>query len=244
MNDRARLRYERAVRVQTFGEKNAADFAPGSVATTLFGENSALVRDVEKASATQLRGADTGKEILLDALRLDLRAIARTARGIAVPERGFSDSYRMPETNSEAELLTTGDAFLAALATPGAAQKFIEREMPADFIADLTADLAAVRNYKGEKEEKREDSVQATAAIARLVKRSTEIVAELRPIMSNKYSRSNPDKLRAWMSASHLERMPERQKPDGGTTPPPASGGATPPPTGGTTPPPAPGSGQ
>ena len=41
--------------------------------------------------------------------------------------------------------------------------------------------------------------------------------------MHNKYAR-NPDKLRAWDSASHIERAPQRAKkpapPAGGTTPP------------------------
>ena len=38
--------------------------------------------------------------------------------------------------------------------------------------------------------------------------------------MHNKYAR-NPDKLRAWESASHIECAPQREKkPAGGTTPP------------------------
>ena len=45
-------------------------------------------------------------------------------------------------------------------------------------------------------------------------------VTQLDAIMHNKYAR-NPDKLRAWDSASHIERAPKREKkPAGGTTPP------------------------
>lgn len=39
--------------------------------------------------------------------------------------------------------------------------------------------------------------------------------------MNHKYSR-DPDKLRAWKSASHIKRAAQREKkPDGVTTPPP-----------------------
>ena len=44
-------------------------------------------------------------------------------------------------------------------------------------------------------------------------------VTQLDAIMHNKYAR-NPDKLRAWESASHIERAPKREKkPAGGTMP-------------------------
>ena len=36
-------------------------------------------------------------------------------------------------------------------------------------------------------------------------------VTQLDAIMHNKYAR-NPDKLRAWESASHIERAPKREK--------------------------------
>jgi len=45
-------------------------------------------------------------------------------------------------------------------------------------------------------------------------------VTQLDAIMNNKYAR-NPEKLRAWESASHIERAPKREKkPASGTTPP------------------------
>ena len=44
-------------------------------------------------------------------------------------------------------------------------------------------------------------------------------VTQLDAIMNNKYAR-NPEKLRAWESASHIKRVPKRaKKPEGGTTP-------------------------
>jgi hypothetical protein len=47
-------------------------------------------------------------------------------------------------------------------------------------------------------------------------------------IMNNKYARQ-PEKLRAWQSASRVERVPQREK-----KPAPAAGGTTPPKSPGT----------
>jgi hypothetical protein len=227
MNDRQRVRYERTGRMATFGlVTNGADFPATSLGGQLFAECGGLVQDVDDAKAEQLHGKDTGKEVLVDALHLDLLAIAATSRGISVKEPGFKDKYRMPDSPSESALLTTGDAVVLALSVAGVAQKFIDREMPADFVQHLKDDLKAIRDYKGGKEDTREESVEATAAIARLIKRSSEIKIELDPIVRNKYARTNPDKIAAWRSAAHVERLPRGHGTGGGAA---ASGGATPP---------------
>ena len=63
--------------------------------------------------------------------------------------------------------------------------------------------------------------MESTAAIGRLIKAGMKEVNYLDAIIRNKYTR-NPDKLRAWDSASHIERAPQREKkpvtPAGGNT--------------------------
>jgi hypothetical protein len=54
--------------------------------------------------------------------------------------------------------------------------------------------------------------VQSTAAVGRLIKAGMKEVNYLDAIVHNKYSRDG-DKLRAWKSASHIERAPHREKP-------------------------------
>ena len=49
------------------------------------------------------------------------------------------------------------------------------------------------------------------AAIDRLIRDGMKELTTLDAIMHNKYAR-NPDKLRAWQSASHIERAPQREK--------------------------------
>jgi len=60
--------------------------------------------------------------------------------------------------------------------------------------------------------------------VGRLIRAGMAEATQPDAIVNNKYAR-NPEKLRAWESASHIERAPEREKkpvPAPGTTPPPA----------------------
>jgi len=66
------------------------------------------------------------------------------------------------------------------------------------------------------------EGVESTAAIGRLIKAGMKEVNYLDAIVRNKYTR-NADKLRAWDSASHIERAPQRErKPPAAPAPTPA----------------------
>ncbi len=211
MNDRETARYDMFGRVQTFGTDHANDFAPGSKALEHFANTALIIKDLDKAKATQINGGVTAKEVLLDALRLDIRNIRRTARAIAQDEPGFADSFRSPASPSQRDLLTTADAYLAELAKPGVAARFIASELPADFVLDLTDDRAAIDSAKDDIESEGNENVQSTAAVGRLIRAGMKEVNYLNAIMHNKYSRDG-DKLRAWKSASHIERAGQREK--------------------------------
>ena len=51
----------------------------------------------------------------------------------------------------------------------------------------------------------------STAAVGRLIRDGMKEVNYLNAIIHNKYSR-NAEKLRAWQSASHIERAPQRER--------------------------------
>ena len=58
--------------------------------------------------------------------------------------------------------------------------------------------------------------------MGRLIRAGMAEATQLDAIVNNKYAR-NPEKLRAWESASHIERAPKREKkpaPTTGTTSP------------------------
>ena len=229
MNDRETRRYDTFGRVKTFGQTNAADFAAGSEATKRFGNVSKIIADLDKAKANQQRDGTTSKAVLMDALRLDVQNTTRTARAIDQDEPGLADKFPSPKSASDADLLTTADNILGKLAVaPGdsaatqAAKaalvaKFVAHEMPANFVTHLQDDRDAIDNAQDDIEGDDEEGVASTAAVGRLIKDGMKEVNYLDAIMHNKYSR-DPDKLRAWQSASHIERAPQREKKP---TPPP-----------------------
>ena len=162
MDDNNIRRFNRATRVKTFGESYAADFAPGSKATTLFLELNPIVIRLNEATVGQLR-TPVGKPELIAALSLDFKDIARTARAIKIDQPGFDDSaYRHPATSVENPVTTHADSLLKLLEdntapvadggdTPAQLAekatlrtKFIAYELPVDFVEDLRADRDAL----------------------------------------------------------------------------------------------------
>ncbi|MEF8755172.1 MAG: hypothetical protein V5B60_14800 [Accumulibacter sp.] len=222
MNDRETRRYDMFGRVQIFGSCNAADFVTGSKAAGHFARLAQIIWDLDVEKARQGGGSATAKELLFDSLRLDLQSIARTARAIDVGEPGFADRFRSPENPTQNALLTAADAFARELADPAVVAKFLAYELPADFVAELADEVAAIRSAETSMQSDDQSGVASTAAVGRLIREGTAEVVQLDAIMNNKYAR-NPAKLRAWDSASHVERAPRRERKPAGGTPPGAS---------------------
>jgi hypothetical protein len=222
MNDRDQRRYDRALRVQTFGRENAADFTAGSKAPGHFTAIDALIVQLDRAKAAQ-RPDRVSKASLLDGLRLDLKNIARTARAIEKTEPGFAAVYRLPDDPTEAGLTTLADAVLgrledqpadsAAVKTAKAAlrAKFVAYELPGDFVTDLRADRDAITAANRVNQGENQEGVESTALIGELLGKVNDEVVQLDTIMHNKYARQ-PEKLRAWQSASRVEHAPQREK--------------------------------
>ena len=234
MNDRDKRRYDMFNRVQTFGDDNGADFAAGSVAKTNFATLDQVITGLDQAKAGQVGNANTSKETLLNAVRLDIQNITRTAAAIDQDEPGFADKFHPPKAYNPAALLTTADAFLlqltpqptdsAAVKTAKTAlvAKFVAHEMPAGFVTNLQADRQAITDADSDMESDSEDRIGNTAVISPLIQQGVKAVNTLDAIMHNKYA-TQPDKLAAWQSASHVERDPQRAK-----TPPAPAPAATP----------------
>ena len=231
MNDRDIRRQDRATRVQTFGVKNDADFAAGGKAKTHFANIDGFLVDLGEAKAGQTPNR-ASKSTLLDALGLDLQNIARTARQIEQKENGFAAPYRIPDNTSESAITTHTDALLlrledqpadtAAVKTAKAAlrARFVEYEMSADFVAHLRADRDAITEANQHNQDENLGGVENTELIGQLLDKINFEIAELDAIMYNKYARQ-PEKLRAWQSASHVERAPQRAKAAPAKTPAP-----------------------
>jgi hypothetical protein len=212
------------VRVQTFGTENMADFAPGSTAVTNFNALAPVISGLDAAKAGQKPGRDTSKKVLLDALRLDIQNITRTAAAIDQTTPGFADSFRPPVQFNPGAILTTADKFISQLAAqPGdspavtAAKtalvaQFVAHEMAATFVTTMQSDRAAITADKSQHETKRETGVGNTATVGQLIEQGMQIVTTLNAIMHNKYA-SQPAKMAAWLTAAHLERAAQLATP-------------------------------
>lgn len=223
MNDRETRRYEMFGRVITFGKDRAAEFPPGSAAAGHFTKLEEVVADLDAAKATQGSGGGTAKEVLLDALRMDVHNIVRTARALALEEPGMADRFRLPDSPSQTALFTTVDAVLGQLqAAPGdspettAAKqalvaRFVGYMLPPDFVTDLAADRATALAAQDAQESTASASVASTASISVLMREGLKFVTHLDAIVHNRFGRQ-PDVIRAWQSASHTERAPQREK--------------------------------
>lgn len=229
MNDRNIRLADRANRVQTFGIQNSGDFAAGGKAQTHFTNINTLLVKLDQAKAGQMP-ARAGKAALFHALDQDLVNLARTARQIEKTENGFAAPFRLPDNTSDTAVLNHTDAVLTVLEdqpaddAPTLAEKaalrtrFTEYELPADFVAHLRADRDAIADTDKHNQTENLEGVENTKLIDELLKQINGEVAELDAIMHNKYS-GQPEKLAAWMSASHVERAPRHKKDEPATTP-------------------------
>ena len=223
MNERERRRYDAFGRSQTFCTNNADDFAEGSKALACSASLASITTKLDTEKARQASASPTAKEVLLDALRLDIQNITRTARALDQDEPGFAAQFRPPETSGQGALLTATDAILARLkvqpdddaatkkAKAALAARFVAHELPEDFVQNLADDRAAIDAAQDAMEDADNDGVESTAAIGKLIKDGMKELTTLDAIMHNKYARV-PEKLRTWQSASHIERAPQREK--------------------------------
>ncbi len=224
MNDRYIRRHDMFGRVLTFGNQNAADFASGSDAKQHLARLSGIVDKIMKAKAGQQKESNTPRAVLLDALRLDVKNTTRLAKAIDQDEPGFADKFRAPKSSSDQDLITAADAIIARLVidpekdSPSVqaektalVARFVAKECDPNFAQNLADDRAAIDEAEDNQEKEREKGVGNTAHLDELIREGMKEVTYLDAIMHVKYAR-NAEKIRMWLSASHIERAPKREK--------------------------------
>ncbi len=197
-------------KVDTFGDKNAADFP----ALSTGGKQFALVKTA--VTATAGLGADqvsAGEEThgsVLDgaALRLklhdDLLAISKAAHSLVLlGTAGLDGKLHMPRHGSDQELLNTARAFVTDTA-PFSAQ-LIELKLAPTFIADLTADIAAFETAIQGKGTGKGKKAGATTGLGKTIHDAGIALHVLNTVVPNTY-KNDPTKLAEWVVASHIEK--------------------------------------
>ena len=228
MNELDNKRYQMLIRVREFGSRHASAFPADSLGGQTFAEVGAVITALAGYATTQSVGKGGARERTVSkataraALYEHLLAINVTARALALDTPGLETKFRMPRSGTDQALLTAGLAF-AADAVP-LAGTFQQHEMPANFIDELHADIAALEEALSGRVRSRDAHVAATAALEATVERGIKAVQRLQAIVRNKF-RDDPAVLAAWESASHVERRsrtvtPPQPEPPQPSTPP------------------------
>ena len=217
MNDEDTRRIDAFLRVQEFGNLQAALIPAGSYASELVARLSRISTDIRAAADRQssnrraAQQGTTSKASLHDELMLDLRAIARTSRVMALTMPGLEDRFRIPRNARGQALLSVARTFAADAESLKA--DFIKRGLPADFLEDLLADISAYEASLAQQTQGTEEHVAATAQIDELIDEGLRTMSELDAVIRNIFA-SNAATLAQWLSASRVERAPRRKKKD------------------------------
>lgn len=169
-----------------------------------------------QSASSGASGGSTGQvQALLEAIRLDLVAISRTSRLIKKENPDFNVKFDLPASDSAESIIAAANAFKAN-ATPHEAL-FIEYELRADFLQDLTDDVAAytaaTQNRAGQDSGQEEGTIGLDAEVKRLI----AAINGLDVLLRNRFH-DQPTLLAAWRMAAHYEK-PAYQKRKSTTTP-------------------------
>jgi hypothetical protein len=215
MNDSENRRRQTFARVQQFFLAHDSDFIAGSMGKTVSTTLGTIITELDgyaqaeaSGMANQRQGTVT-RALARSALREDLEAINRTARTLSDEVPGISEKFRMPAVGNDQILLTTARAF-GAEAEPLATQ-LIAHELPANFLADLDADIAVMEAAINDQASGTSNHAAMNDAIDDAIDRGINVVRKLDAIVKNKYA-NNPAVLGEWASASHNERAPRHKQ--------------------------------
>ncbi len=217
MNDKNRRRFERLAGSSAFAVAAAADFTNTSKGGQAAAELTARIAEVEAletSRATSINSqqqATVGKSDGRASLRSQLRALSDTARTIALDHPEVKGSFKYSGASvGDHTLLATARAFAGEAVALKA--RFIEYDLPADFLAALNASISSFEEHLDNQIAGKGARVAANAAIEDALRRGEEALERLDTAVRNKY-RGEPAKLAAWESASRLERAPRTKRP-------------------------------
>lgn len=208
MNDYVRHLMEMFEGVEQFGKKPELDLTPKL--TGLFGQVTTRLTAMRAFAAGQTGGNGDFREhsterfFLSRGIFTTLRDMEEIAKGMEVDgDAGILDQFRLPKSRAYQSILAAARSFVTN-ATPLSAA-FIERGMPATFIADLEAQITAFDTATSGKSEGKGDRVGSTAILTIHGREGLKAVQQLRGSM-RVLLRNSPDLLAAWNSISRVQR--------------------------------------
>ena len=155
-------------------------------------------------------GATDQKSTIRENLRDKCAAISDTAKGMEPDFDGISAIFRFRRSLNDADLLAKAMAF-AQSAIPFETD-FIDHFLPATFLADLNAEIAAFENAINTQTSKTDNRIEAHTELANAISEGMQLKRSLKPLVRNRFA-GDPGKIAAWESASHVEKAPTKDEP-------------------------------
>jgi hypothetical protein len=215
MNDKNRRRYERVVRSADYFDANPDIFPAGSKGAQALTRFRAAILDVENLNASLETGASTSKQGTLsradarNRLKQIVNAITRTSQTIALDDPSFKGQFdSLRSSGNDQELLAVARSY--ATKAPPVKAKFIEYDMPTDFLDTLTTAIADLDTAINQQNEGATTSKSARASIDDALTRAEQELERCDTALRNKVTDAGA--LAAWESARRLERAPQKQK--------------------------------
>ena len=199
-----------------FANANSADIPATSKGALYAGNLTGIYAQLVNARAAQKPVTVAAQNALILAMETKLDNMATIAIAYAADVPGFNDLFPRPAHYTPGDVVRTANIYLAALvpaetddaatvaAKAARVQVFVDHAMPATLVADLQAQLKAIGAVSGTHEQSREKGVLSTEEINVLMREGRKQRNYLSAIFQTVYA-NNPQKLAAWMSASHVE---------------------------------------
>lgn len=217
MNDRQQKRFERLQRAASFGAAHASAFPPAGKGGQTLARLTALVSEIEQleteraAKTREGRQATGSKAEARAALRAHLSAIADTAETIGIDHAEVRGAFPFDSGRvSDSKLLTTARDFAAAALAHKS--RFVEYDMPANFLDALGASITDFERATSQQTTEAGARVSATAAVEERLERGEQELERLDTAVRN-VLRDDAAALAAWASARRLERNASAKRP-------------------------------
>ncbi len=208
-------RTEMLQRVRAFGITHITDFPAESLAGRTFAEVGRIVAELSNFETGQISGqglnrsTGTTKAVARAAVSEDLKAISRVAQSLELDQPGIADKFQYPRSGSARALLAAARSF--AVEAAAIREHFVTHELPADFLEDLSADIAVLAKVIEDQTAASVESVALNRTVESVVKQGMLAVKRLDALVRNRF-RTDKSTLAAWASASRVDRPPRKVK--------------------------------
>lgn len=216
MNHHIRRRKDTFIGMKAYRDEFPADFPADSDEAQQMDEIETVLGLIEQHGSKQASGfgnsrfAYNTKGIARENLREDLEDMETAGEIMAYKIPGIDLIFRVPHNITDAAMLALARSFVEQAA---AYNEDFETRLGRSYLTDLQAAIEAFEQSLEPAAAATESQVEATAALGDAVRRGMVARRILLALMKLKY-KTNSSRMRAWLSASHLESDNKDEKED------------------------------